>query len=81
MVELGVNPDIADYDEVTPFNLLSINRYLENQLFNVTLEKLITLDVRVDYADIKGRTPFLNYYENSLLERAYRMLDLGANVN
>jgi hypothetical protein len=37
--------------------------------------------VRIDYPDIKGRTPFLNFYEIKDLIYSYKMLDMGANVN
>ena len=45
------------------------------------MARFLALDVRIDYPDIKGRTPFLNLYERQNLLDAYRMLDLGANVN
>ena len=82
IVSLGINADQADYDEVTPFNLMS------NQAFNPLdenhqnmLKNFLELDVRVDFPNRKGRTPFLNFYEKQNFELANKMLDLGANVN
>lgn len=37
--------------------------------------------VKLDLADEKGRTPFLNFYQSSMFEYCYKLLDLGANVN
>ena len=45
------------------------------------MKKLIKLEVRFDYPDIKGRTPFLNFYEQQLLPTAYEIVEYGANVN
>lgn len=62
LLKSNINPDVADYDEITPFNLLSKNppnNFGESNIF----EKLIKLKVRIDHPDIRGRTPFLNYYD------------------
>jgi hypothetical protein len=45
------------------------------------LKKFLELDVRVDFPNRKGRTPFLNFYEKQNFGLANNMLDLGANVN
>lgn len=37
-------------------------------------DKLLDLEVRIDYPDVKGRTPFLEYYDQQSLDLAYRML-------
>ena len=84
--KLKINPDQPDYDEVTPFNLLSnsIDSYQTTtfrEYFNEFFDKLLDLNIRVDYPDKKGRTPFLNYYDRQRFELAYRMLDMGANIN
>ncbi len=55
------------------------NRGADN--FKASFDKLLDLNVRVDYPDIKGRTPFLNYYDHQAFELSYTLLDLGANVN
>lgn len=39
------------------------------------------MKVRIDYPDIKGRTPFLNFYGCSSISNAEMLLGLGANVN
>ena len=81
-VSLKINPDLPDYDEVTPFNLMSkLHANSISSMFLGSFESFLSLDVRIDYPDIKGRTPFLNYYENQNHKRAYQMLNLGANVN
>ncbi len=79
---LKINPDQPDYDEVTPFNLLS-NQNINNNDANmkIIINHLLKAEVRVDYPNRKGRTPFLNFYEKQNFELAYQMLDLGANVN
>jgi len=61
---LGINPDEPDYDEVTPFNLMSTNTFnpLDNN-HNHMLRSFLKADVRIDYPNRKGRTPFLNFYE------------------
>jgi len=45
------------------------------------IKHLLAQKVRVDQADQKGRTPFLNYFADSRIEQAELMLTLGANVN
>jgi ankyrin repeat protein len=37
--------------------------------------------VRIDYPNLKGRTPFLNFFEKQHIDLAYNLLTLGANVN
>ena len=82
LIELGINPDAPDYDEVTPFNLMStLNFNVLNPNHTHMLETFLKKDVRIDYPTRKGRTPFLNFYEKQSFELSYRMLDLGANVN
>lgn len=44
-------------------------------------QKFIDLNVRLDFADKKGRTPFLNYYERSAFEICDKLVHKGANVN
>ena len=44
-------------------------------------DKLLDMEIRIDYPDRKGRTPFLNFYEQQNFEISYQMLDMGANVN
>ena len=64
LLSLKINPDQADYDEVTPFNLMStqgINTLDADH--NRMLDNFYKLDVRIDYPNRKGRTPFLNFYE------------------
>lgn len=82
LVSLNINSDIPDYDEMTPFNLLStgIVNYLDIA-HSFIVDKFLKLDVRIDYPNRKGRTPFLNFYEKQNFELAYKMIDLGANVN
>ena len=45
------------------------------------LNKFLELDVRIDFPNRKGSTPFLIFYEKQNFEMADKMLDLGANVN
>ncbi len=45
------------------------------------VNKFLELEVRIDYPNRKGRTPFLNFYEKQNFQLAQQMLDLGANVN
>lgn len=45
------------------------------------VDKFLKKEVRIDFPNRKGRTPFLNFYEKQNFELAYQMLDLGANVN
>ncbi len=79
---LGVNPDQPDYDEVTPFNLMSTNTFNSlSESNNHMLKSFLKADVRIDYPNRKGRTPFLNFYEKQNFELSSQMLDLGANVN
>lgn len=52
-----------------------------NKNLEETYQKFLKLDVRFDFPDVKGRTPFLNFYERYETDLAYQMLDLGANVN
>jgi hypothetical protein len=63
LLSLNINPDEPDYDEITPFNLLSKDANKGEDNFKTTFDKLIDLNVRIDFPDIKGRTPFLNYYD------------------
>lgn len=82
LIGLNINADQPDYDEVTPFNLMSagnLNNLDPSHTYLV--DKFLKLDVRVDYPNRKGRTPFLNFYEKQNFELSYRMVDLGANVN
>jgi hypothetical protein len=44
-------------------------------------DKLLDLNIRIDYPNNKGRTPFLNFYDHQRFDLAYRMLDMGANIN
>ena len=46
-----------------------------------TIDILINLKVRIDLPNKKGRTPFLNFYSNTLIDHAERLLKMGANVN
>jgi ankyrin repeat protein len=48
---------------------------------NHMLKSFLKADVRIDYPNRKGRTPFLNFYEKQNFELSSQMLDLGANVN
>lgn len=83
LVDLKVNPDQQDHRQITPFNLASTTAaidYIDPQNNSLTT-RLITLGVRLDLPDTKGRTPFLNYYGASRLDKAEQMLGLGANVN
>jgi uncharacterized protein len=45
------------------------------------IESFLKHDVRIDFPNRKGRTPFLNFYEKMNFELSNKMLDLGANVN
>ena len=63
LLDLGVDPDEVDYDKITPFNLLSKNTHAYDKLWRETFEKLLKLEVRIDFPDIKERTAFLNFYE------------------
>ena len=83
LVDLKVHPDKQDRRLITPFNLASTTAaidFVDPRLSGLTT-RLITLGVRPDLPDAKGRTPFLNYYSGSRLEEAERMVGLGANVN
>jgi len=42
---------------------------------------LLSLDVKFDLPDCKGRTAFLNYFAASRMEQAELLLSLGADVN
>lgn len=82
VLSLGVNPDQPDYDDVTPFNLMSTNNFNSlDDSHNHMLRSFLKSDVRIDYPNRKGRTPFLNFYEKQNFELSTQMLDLGANVN
>jgi len=50
-------------------------------MFNYAYDKLLDMNIRIDYPDKKGRTPFLNFYGSQDFKFAYQMLDMGANVN
>jgi len=77
-----VNPDQPDYDEVTPFNLMSTQQLNNNEeKTQHMIQSFLKHDVRIDYPNRKGRTPFLNFYEKLNFEQSNKMLDLGANVN
>ena len=84
LVDLKIHPDTQDRRLITPFNLASTTSssipWLDPGLSGL-VTRLITLSVRPDLPDAKGRTPFLNYYSGSRLEEAERMIGLGANVN
>jgi ankyrin repeat protein len=83
VLSLGVNPDQPDYDEVTPFNLMSSSTVYNMLDVNHQhmLKNFLKADVRIDYPNIKGRTAFLNFYEKSNFDLANQMLELSANVN
>ena len=78
-----IDPDTPDYDQRTPFQLLSKapNAGNAQSYFNYSFDKLLDMECRIDYPDVKGNTPFLNFYADQKFELAYRMLDMGANVN
>ena len=77
-----MNPDQPDYDEVTPFNLMSTQQLNNNEeKTQHMIQSFLKHDVRIDYPNRKGRTPFLNFYEKLNFEQSNKMLDLGANVN
>jgi ankyrin repeat protein len=83
LISIGINGDLPDYDEVTPFNLMSSSLAF-NSLdphHQHILQSFLKMDVRIDYPNRKGRTAFLNFYEKSNFEMSYKMLGLGANVN
>jgi hypothetical protein len=82
LLSLNICPDTPDYDEMTPFNVLSqtqINNLDPDQ--QALIDKFLKLEIRIDYPNRKGRTPFLNFYEKQNFELAYKMIELGANVN
>ena len=87
LITTNVDADEPDYDGATAFNLLSKahpgSSYLgvNSSYHDLLFERLIKMDVRIDYPDKRDRTPFLNYYEGSYTSQAYQLLDLGANVN
>jgi len=82
ILSLNINPDQPDYDEITPFNLLSqYGDTRHEQSYKHAFDKFLDLNVRIDYPDIKGRTPFLNFYDKHAFEIAYTLVDMGANVN
>lgn len=70
LLKLGIDPDEPDYDKVTQFNLLS-RQGVGNDNWAKVYNKLLDLKVRVDYPDIKEKTPFLNFYENHHLVHSY----------
>jgi len=79
-----INPDQVDFRHMTPFNLAStkINVYDHSTTTHLDLfTKLISLKVRADYPDAKGRTPFLNYFADNRQDYFIKCLQLGANVN
>lgn len=63
LLKLGIEPDEPDYDKLTPFNLMSRSPQIANNDWLKTYHKLLKLDIRIDFPDIKERTPFLNFYE------------------
>jgi len=67
LVDLKVNPDQQDRRLITPMNLASTTAAFEyvDRGNEDLVTKLITLGVRTDLPDAKGRTPFLNYYGDS----------------
>jgi hypothetical protein len=81
--KLGVNPDCSDHKGITPFNLISSKPVTEDQLIKhqTVFDFFIANNVQTDKADLKGRTPFLNYVASNLPINYNRMLDLGANIN
>jgi len=83
LVDLKVNPDLQDRRLITPVNLASTSPAVEyvDPRNDALTTRLISLGVRTDLPDAKGRTPFLNYYGDSRFVEAERMLGLGANVN
>lgn len=82
ILSLGINPDQPDYDEVTPFNLMSQNAISTiDPNHTHMLQAFLKSEVRIDFPNRKGRTAFLNFYEKQNFDLAYKMLDLGANVN
>ena len=78
---IKVNPDVEDHKRITPFNLLSSSAIAYIDHDQSVFDKLISLGVRKDLPDQKGRTPFLNYYERSRLPRAHKLLAMGSNVD
>ena len=77
----NVNPDLEDHKTITPFNLLSTAAVHNFSHDEKVFDKLISLGVRKDLPDQKGRTPFLNYYERTKLPKAHKLLGMGANVD
>jgi len=75
-LSLKINPDQPDYDEITPFNLMSKNDCgnKHDVMWTTAFDKLLDLEVRIDYPDRNGRTPFLNFYDQQNFPLAYRML-------
>lgn len=43
-------------------------------MWTTAFDKLLDLEVRIDYPDRNGRTPFLNFYDQQNFPLAYRML-------
>jgi ankyrin repeat protein len=77
---LKVNPDEQDFKKLTPFNIISSN--LRTTMLEPTMDRFISsFKVRIDLPDEKGRTAFLNFYQASQIDHAYKLLQLGANVN
>jgi len=81
----AIYADQVDFKHITPFNLASTK---VNPVFDHSTTthmdlfiRLISLDVRIDFPDAKGRTPFLNYFSNNLEAYYKKLLELGANVN
>ena len=83
LIKNKVNPDLEDHNKKNPFNLASTQAatcYIDNNN-SPFVEKLMSLKVRIDQPDSKGRTAFLNYYNQSNFIMAYKILDKGAKVN
>lgn len=85
LLSQNVNYDLPDQKNQTPFNLYSTRFQNEDSVIRqnqIQFSKaLVERKIQFDLPDHKGRTAFLNYFGNSRIKSAIRLLDMGASVN
>ena len=85
LFQFGVDCDLPDQKQMTPFNLQSTRPQSADDAIACNqadfVAALLARHVKFDLPDHKGRTAFLNYFGSSRIVEAKSLLDLGANVN
>lgn len=84
LIKLGINIDLSDQYQRTPFNLLSTHPCSANPTlasYRETLVNTLINKVNHDQPDHKGRTAFLNYFGNNFVSEFTRLMKLKININ